>query len=559
MVIADNSSLIHPLKPYITERRWVIVFAITVMFFTTLPYFLGYWVETNDPQYTWRFTGFIFGVEDGNSYIAKALTGAFGAWLFRTPYTVIPQNGIIAFLPYLLIGKLVSDPGMHEQLVALFHWFRFIAGGLSILATYDFIDYFVNNKKLSRFGLVIAVLGGGLGWMILLFGKSAILGSLPLEFYSPEAFGFLGIYGLPHVAMARALLFWGLLLHFRVTQDPGSAYYKKSLIIGVLWLLIALLQPITAFIMGMILGLHLIIVSVPIYLFSHKNIGRDYSKVGVNIKIFVLELIPILPFFIYYVYSYATDSFLKIWSAQNTITSPHPIHYLLAYGVLLPLAIFGAYSSYKQKNGEGYVLTGWLILAAALAYAPISIQRRLVDGIWVVWVVLSVLGYQWLEKNRPSMKLRWSLPLILFVTIPSTLILLIGGISTALSPSEPIFRPNSEIAAFQFLGGVVQPNDIVLASYETGNVLPAWAPVRVLIGHGPESADLENYSRQVKTFFAIESSDLERQALISQYGVRFIFWGPHEQALGGWDPGQASWLSQIFNLHGYVIFEVVNP
>jgi hypothetical protein len=83
----------------------------------------------------WRFTGFVFAVEDGNSYIAKMLLGANGAWLFRTPYTADPQRGVLAFLPYLLLGKLAAGEGIHEQLVALFHLFRILAIPAAVLAT----------------------------------------------------------------------------------------------------------------------------------------------------------------------------------------------------------------------------------------------------------------------------------------------------------------------------------------------------------------------------------------------------------------------------------------
>ena len=55
----------------------------------------GFWLQGSD----WRFTGFFIGVEDGNSYIAKMLSGTAGNWIFRTPYTAYPQNGFLAFLP----------------------------------------------------------------------------------------------------------------------------------------------------------------------------------------------------------------------------------------------------------------------------------------------------------------------------------------------------------------------------------------------------------------------------------------------------------------------------
>jgi hypothetical protein len=105
MDIAVDNKNNNRLGHYLTERRWVVVFALSIMLITTLPYFLGYSVEINDHNMPGVLLDLIFGVEDGNSYIAKALTGTFGAWLFRTPYTVIPQNGVIAFLPYFIIGK----------------------------------------------------------------------------------------------------------------------------------------------------------------------------------------------------------------------------------------------------------------------------------------------------------------------------------------------------------------------------------------------------------------------------------------------------------------------
>lgn len=159
---------------------------------TTIPYLIGYASQGDE----WQFTGFVFGVTDGNSYIAKMLSGANGDWLFRTPYTPYPQQGVLAFLPYLLLGKISAPPGQHLQLVSLFHIFRYSAGVLAILATYDFLSIFLKSTSVRRWGLAIAILGGGLGWVLVLIGRASVQGSLPLDFYSPESFGFLAIYEL---------------------------------------------------------------------------------------------------------------------------------------------------------------------------------------------------------------------------------------------------------------------------------------------------------------------------------------------------------------------------
>ena len=195
------------------------VFAALVMLVTTLPYLLGYFTQGQ----TERFTGFVFGVEDGNSYIAKMVSGSYGDWLFRTPYTAYPQAGLFIYLPYLLLGKLAAPPGLHEQLVSLYHLFRFFAGMLAILASYDFLAYFIREIRLRRFGVALTCLGGGLGWLLVVLGRSNWLGSLPLDFYSPEAFGFLGLYGLPHIALARALLLWALLAYLKLVETRSQA------------------------------------------------------------------------------------------------------------------------------------------------------------------------------------------------------------------------------------------------------------------------------------------------------------------------------------------------
>jgi len=56
------------------EWIWVIGIASIIMMLTTAPYIIGV-LRSNDK---WRFSGFVFGVEDGNSYLAKMQLGAHG-------------------------------------------------------------------------------------------------------------------------------------------------------------------------------------------------------------------------------------------------------------------------------------------------------------------------------------------------------------------------------------------------------------------------------------------------------------------------------------------------
>jgi hypothetical protein len=160
-----------------SEKLWLLKFVLLVLLLTSVPYWIGY----TSAGTGWRFTGFIFGVEDGNSYIAKMLSGASGNWLFRTPYTAAEQNGFLAFLPYLLLGKLTSSPGQHEQLVVLFHMFRGVGGLLLVLATYDFIALFIEQPAGERLLWLLwfwAVVSGGCSSCFWSGGKSTTIGIL---------------------------------------------------------------------------------------------------------------------------------------------------------------------------------------------------------------------------------------------------------------------------------------------------------------------------------------------------------------------------------------------
>lgn len=554
-------------RAVISQRRWVLWFSLGVMLVTSLPYLLGYAMQGSD----WQFTGFVFGVEDGNSYIAKMLSGSAGAWLFRTPYTAQSQSGVLAFLPYLLLGKLAASPGRHEQLVALYHLYRLAAGVLAILATYDFLTVFIRTRAVRRWALVLAVLGGGLGWVLVLAGAAHWLGSLPLDFYSPESFGFLMLYGLPHLALARAMLLWGISAYLKagsVSWIPRRFYRSKrgldtaGIAIGGLWIVMGLAQPMTVVVAWFVLFAHLVGFGGHAWR-RHRRGDRDILlKWLVHFRRAFWAVLVSAPIVVYTFLAFNSDPFLKTWTSQNLILSPQPLHYLVAYGFLFPFAILGARRLLATQPRFAWLPVAWALSLPLLAYAPYNLQRRLPEGIWVAYVVLAMSVFDQRELNiidrggkKSVLKISFgAYRLVSCLLLPSTLILLVGGLSAAVRPSSPVFRERQEVEAFEFLETQIQVGDTVLASYETGNALPAWVPARVVVGHGPESADLSTMLPKVQAFFQAKTTDDERLELLNGQRVRFVFWGPAERALGDWDPAQASYLTPVFHSGEYEIY-----
>jgi hypothetical protein len=539
--------------------RWVWGFIALVLAATSAPHLLGF--ATQGEAY--RFTGFVFGVEDGNSYLAKMMTGSYGDWLFRSAYTAEPQNGMFIHLSYLILGKLAAPPGLHDQLAALFHLYRLAASTLVILATYDFLAFFQADIRLRRLGLALVTLGSGLGWLLLLMDSPP--GSLPLDFYSPETFGFLSIYGLPHLAMARAFMLWALLQYLwavRQLQEYASidALGRRVVKLAALWLLAGLAQPLVALIIGVVICWHL--AGLGAWLFSRhlRGLPADGQRWR---RLLVLSIVAgILPGMLV-LYNAAVamwDPYVKAWTAQNLILSPSFWYYLLAYGLLLPYAWAGGKRLLRNDPWVGWLPAGWILLLPLLAYAPLGLQRRLPDGIWVAWVTVALAALPpWPSLDAPAAAFRRyrlvQAPCLLL--FPGMLILLLVGLLAARSPHLPIFRPVDEVKTFEFLQADADPGSVVLAAFNTGNALPAWAPVRVLVGHGPESANLARLRPQVKAFYQPDTTDGQRLALIHRYQIRYVFWGPAERSLGGWNPSQASFLQLAARNGDYFLFAVV--
>jgi len=499
-----------------SERMWCLVYSGILVVLTTIPVWIGFAAEGD----AWRFTGFVIGVEDGNSYIAKMLLGQGGAWLFRTPYTGMEQHGVLAFLPFLLLGKLASAPALHLQLAVLYHLFRIATIPLVVMATYRLAAVFLPGEGQRRWGTVLATAGGGLGWAMLLVSGSQSAASLPLEYISPESFGFLALYTLPHLALTRALMLIAL-----TTYLQSNGRMRAGWEAGLILMISLLVQPLTALTCLAVIGAHQLL------LFWR---GRTAFSNDWNARwrpVLWRMLIPILPFLVYYIIAFSTDPFLKLWSAQNQLQSPPPGYYLLAFGLLLPFSIVGIVTAWCQRDPDASLLTAWILIFPLLAYFPYPVQRRLPEGVWVAFSILAIKGFADLLRRQRVFKL--AMPFVVSISMISSGTLIMGGAAVASRPARPMFRTSADVAAYTWLADHAQPGDLVLASYATGNALPAWAGVRVLIGLGPESANLQALEPEVKAFYNGEWTEEEQASFVKLHDIGWIILGPEERDLGG--------------------------
>lgn len=507
------------------ERRWVMWVAVALLVITSLPYLMAY-QRAGD---AWQFSGFVLGVDDGNSYIAKMLRGAEGDWLFRSPYSAEEQGGFLAFLPYLLLGKLTSQPGQHEQLVALFHLYRWVGGFALAFAVYFFASLFLEQRKQRQLAVLLALAGGGLGWLAML-GLGGLWGErVPLEFYSPESYGFLSLYSLPHLEVSRALLLAGLAAFLR----PGRGWLGWTLP-GLLWLAMGFFQPLTIASGWAVLGMFLLVRGAVCLAHMRKGDAGCYAAWRQDLLRAIVTGAISLPWVVYNFAAFQIDPYLRGWSQQNIILSPPLADYVLAYVAMLWLGVIGLRALWRQDQRAAALLGGWLAAFPLLAYFPYPLQRRLPEGVWVALSVLAIAGFFQLAQRWR----RLAAPLLVLAFLPAVFLVL-GGMLSAWTPQEPVFIPADEVRAFQFLRGVAEKDDVVLASFAVSNRVPAWAPVRTITGHGPESIGAKDIEPRIQRFFSTEATDQERFKLLRDYGIRFVIVESRDIA------SQAHWYSDV--------------
>jgi len=541
--------------PRRTVHEWLAAFCIALVAVGLLqiPYALGYALARPGQE----FAGVIMNPEDSQSYLAKMLQGYDGRWLYVIPFTM--EDHAPAFVGgfYLLLGHVARGFGL--SLVAMWHFSRALADLLMFMAVFGFIATFLHEARARWIAYLLAVFGSGLGWLLFLLNQTYWLGWFPVDLKMPEAHLFFSALTFPHVALGVALIVASFWLSLRAFAPSGNWLY--SLGAGLANLALAIVYPFLIYLIVATLGLYWVYRSAR----AQRVMWREAVRIGVA---FALPA----PLVLYYAVTLAMNPVFHAWDAQSITLSPPWPHYLLAYGVMLALALL----SLRRARVEHAFLWTWLVAVAALVYAPLNPQRRFVEGVQVPLAILATVGLgevalPWLSQTRMVRALtasprysiagleRLLIAAFLLVSSLSNLYILASVSATvAFEQPYPLFRSRDEIAAVDWLRANTARSDVVVGAYETGNYVAAHAGNRVVIGHWAETMDWQRKFDEVDAFYNRAISDAERQEFLKQYGVRFVWSGERERGLGNFDPAHADYLTLVFSNDAARIYRVVD-
>ena len=553
-------------RGHITRREWLwaLAWSAAALAITCVPYLLGAALSSEARI----FGGFVLGVEDGYSYLAKMGEGARGAWLFHIVYTSEPHQGALFFLFHILLGKvaaLVAGLGhwpLTETMVVVYHAARVLFGGLLLLTVYRFIALFTTSRAIRRLAFLIVAFSGGFGWLLLLLGQPNWLGSSPVDLLLPEGFTFLVLYGFPHIALGRTLLLAGFILLWGAPPPrPSPASAGEGAAAGLCWLAMGLIVPFYVAVAWAVVGAAWLAVTL-----HRRAIAWDETLRT------ALACLIAAPVVIYSLITFTVNPVMRVWSAQNLILSPHPVHYVVGYALVGLLAMFGAVYVLRRRDARSGALrlVAWAIVVPPLLYLPFNLQRRLIEGWQVPLAILAALGLahfvlpawrrtrfvRWLVRF-PRYTVRglrqWAITLILLAMVPTNILLMGSGTLAVIAHASPIFRDGGEVKALDWLAARATYNDVVLSSYSAGNYIPGRVGVRVYIGLGTETAHVEDKRAAMQQFFAASTSDEWRAQFLRQEHITYVFATPEDEFY----PVSTHSLLPVYQAGGYTIYKVI--
>lgn len=521
------------------------------MIVTSVPYLVGWQRSTPDRV----FGGFAFAVEDGYSYLSKMKQGAEGLWLFQLPYTSEAHTPAIFYIFYLLLGKLSALTGLATPFV--YHLARVVCAAVLLAVVYRFLAAFTAWRPVRRLAFLLIVFSGGWGWLLLLLGQGAWLDSAPIDMISPEAFTFLVLYGFPHLALARALL----LLGFVFLWDMNAGV-KQGLLAGLCWLIMILLVPFFAAVVGAVALAGLIALAI-----AQRRVD------GRAVRLTLLAGLIAAPPLIYTFLVVFSDPIWKVWADQLVILSPHPLHYLLGYALVGVLALTGIVKTWKRRAIDPRLI-GWLVVVPLLIYLPFNSQRRLIEGWQIPLAFCAAIGLAYAvlpawRKSRLVERLtrsrrytrhglqNWLLAGLLILSAMTYALMLVEQTARMVAQVDLGFRSGAELAALRWLDERATYGDVVLSAYNTGNFLPVVVGAKAFLGHGPETAYSSDKRAWVEEFYSANTTDDWRREFLQRWPVTYVFFGPLEQAGGLPDLSNLIEVERVYDHSGYQIYHVI--
>ena len=544
---------------------WVLLWAVLVMLLTCIPYV--YALQRADGR---SFSGFVWGVDEGNVYLTWMRQAAEGEVFFRNQYSTEPENPRFVNL-FLQLGGRVGGL-LHVDLRAMFHVLRLLGGVFLLVSFYLLVAELTRDRVARWAALALASLGSGCGWLIVLVWPQS--GIHPVDVgqawqTQPEAVTFLSLLLNGLFTTSMALMCLTFLLALRAMRGDRRAVLWGGLCL----LVLGNIHTYDVFAVWVVLGVTAAIGN------RESGIGNRESGFGKRLATVAAMVAIGLPSVIWALYAtYSDPSFL----AKGLTPTPafRFVDYAVAYGLIGLLAAVGAVLSFSRIPNPGSRLpVVWALANALVLFIPVSFQRKMIEGLHLPLCILAGFAVSWLAqqitrglrergKTKHAMeRIVLTVCVVVVLCIPSSALFVSQCLESVKTNNAallqvlqpPIYLDPPDAQAMAWLRGNATRNDVVLSSSLIGSTIPTVCPAKVWVGHWAETLHFRDRLRDANELLRAAPTP---QALRDR-GLTMLYAGPLEGALNGsagLDLGSGG-LQCVYDEQGVRIYRVppVNP
>ncbi len=543
----------------ISRNEWRFVALVTagILLLTALPY--AYAALSTPPDK--HFMGFILNTSDHAQYLWW-YRGFQDAWLIPNRQTPEPNPAVFFNLLWFTLARFGKFTGLDYRWV--YQVFRTLTAAFLLPILYWWSAQVFRETTHRKTAFLTLALGAGLGWVQIVLKYTLWHGELyyPLGVYLAEGNFFLNLMAYPHFAEAAGfiLLIFGLLLR---GEESGSLRPAG-------WAALA------AFLLGWQHTYDLILVwgISGLYALTRWAQVRRFPWYWFK-ALLLVGLISFPPA----LYSVLLTSLNPIWKEvlaqfdNAGVFTPDPLRMFIPLGIPLFLGLAGALTTFRgvahpqgadspPQSRLRTFLVVWFFGGWVLTYIPTDFQIHMINS-WQVPVILLGVDF-WFTRIHPWLARRWRVlaspvlagAVLLAAVLPTNGYIFLWRFLDLHRYNYPYFLHQGEMAAMQWLDEHAAPDAIVLSAYEPGRYIPGISGRTAFLSHWAQTVDFYAKRDAVRAFFQPETPDAQRQALVTQFGVDYVLYGPAERALGTYHPAQSPWMQRVFEAQGVSVWEV---
>jgi len=489
-----------------------------IIFVNLFPHLFALWNTPKDMVFSGQASW--FDPWDVNVYVSAIRSGGSHGLLLPNLYTTIPNDPIIIYPLYTIVGTIL---GRSIDAWILYYSLTAICSFMVVIGLYLMAKIFIQDNFKSLIAVLLTVIGGGFGWMVFPVIQSADL--------YVTGFTFVSQFQRPHEAVGMMLYIAALLTSYSAVNSQSKPKYFLTLIfiIGTV-----ILYPYYAISILLIFGIWTVI--------RYIRDKRDNPKLSIRIIWPYLTIVIIVTIVTvsYYLHVRNNPTFSSVVS--QILPQPSIVNILLGYGVIAVVYLVQLWKG--RRNDNFYFLNIWVIVSLILSLIPLGFTRFYMRGLYLPIIILTIVNIDYIA--RFFLVSRRFVVILLIVLVPiSSLFIFYKRIDEVKNINPWYYIDNDEKSAINYFAKVQSANNGVLASYKLGNMIPAYVSIPVYFGHLFQTPDADIKLENIYRFYTNGFSLNEAQTWLNEARICYVIFGPDERSIRA-DNGLTSDLTYPF-------------